>query len=864
MKILPVAALLALAALALPASAKTYYVDAATGNDNNNGLKADQAFATIQKAIDKAAAGSTILVAPGEYQAISTNNKKLTIKAVEGPDKTSITAYLGEAGEWQQQWNDDIEEWVDVWVPFGKPDYAPAVARLGAWGTQTAYTTIYAEKYSNGTVLKCYQDEYGRHYLSKVPASWLNEYGGVEIPDGIYQVGWNIAGWRKKGTETVFKGGKNTVLEGFALENGPRAVWGGTVRHCVIRNVDNGLIDYQGDFETGFCKKSQWALNAAVYRSSLSDCTIAGNANTPVDTRTFTSAGGFVHGSTLVRCSVEGNVNVTIDSSTLSCCLVAGNSIDEDPDSGGNLGSLVWASDLYNCTVACNPVGNYTMDVAEWGDGPAAEGEEGAWYDESDGSWHKTVRGRWRHQETTEDDEDGWYDETDGKYYKSVFVPYENDTDGIETGPNVAVSWCNVYGSVVWGNVDGDGNPANVRLDRDVETGKTVARDYMNFTGQEEDWATGEPYTYAWKAWCTMMNSLVEDILVEQKGNNTKKGYKNSTGNLAGDPLFLDATGGEYRLSPDSPCVDAGADYTKKTGKYDLDSGARKVGKVDMGAYEFQKNSCYPADYDGDGLTDMALYVPTTFRWYVWRTRDGFQGITFGAKGATPVPGDYDGDGKAEPAYFAGADAVPVFVRRTATGDVSVPFGAKGATPFVHGGKFAVYTANAKKPAFSVLGEAKTVEFGTKGSKPVSADFDGDGEPDLGTYTATATKPAFAILQSGEGFDTKKPFLGKAVALGAKGAVPCCADFDNDGAADFGTYLGNSKAPCFQRLFSTAKFRELRTMPMGTKGCAAAVGEYDGSPGADLAVYDPEGVDVIYCDAAYADQSFLESFGYRD
>ena len=89
------AALLALAALALPASAKTYYVDAATGNDNNTGLKETLAFRTIQKAIDKAAAGSTILVAPGTYAPIRTA-KKLTIKSTDGAESTIIDGSLGE------------------------------------------------------------------------------------------------------------------------------------------------------------------------------------------------------------------------------------------------------------------------------------------------------------------------------------------------------------------------------------------------------------------------------------------------------------------------------------------------------------------------------------------------------------------------------------------------------------------------------------------------------------------------------------------------------------------------------------------------------------------------------------------------
>ena len=60
------------------------------------------------------------------------------------------------------------------------------------------------------------------------------------------------------------------------------------------------------------------------------------------------------------------------------------------------------------------------------------------------------------------------------------------------------------------------------------------------------------------------------------------------TSNITGDPRFVNAAVGNYRLSSGSPCINAGTNEAWMAGATDLDGNPRiNGGTVDMGAYEF-------------------------------------------------------------------------------------------------------------------------------------------------------------------------------------------------------------------------------------------------------------------------------------
>lgn len=72
------------------AEPRTFHVDAVNGDDAANGLSWDTSFATIQRAIDLACTGDEILVADGTYAPIVSGNLGVTIRSINGAATTII------------------------------------------------------------------------------------------------------------------------------------------------------------------------------------------------------------------------------------------------------------------------------------------------------------------------------------------------------------------------------------------------------------------------------------------------------------------------------------------------------------------------------------------------------------------------------------------------------------------------------------------------------------------------------------------------------------------------------------------------------------------------------------------------------
>ena len=85
-----------------------------------------------------------------------------------------------------------------------------------------------------------------------------------------------------------------------------------------------------------------------------------------------------------------------------------------------------------------------------------------------------------------------------------------------------------------------------------------------------------------------------------------------------------------------------------------------------------------PADFDGDGKTDFAVFRPSNGTWYVLESISGFKAFQWGTNGDKALVGDFDGDERDDATVFRPSTELGISCEARRTQPLYITFGVAG------------------------------------------------------------------------------------------------------------------------------------------------------------------------------------------
>jgi hypothetical protein len=238
-------------------------------------------------------------------------------------------------------------------------------------------------------------------------------------------------------------------------------------------------------------------------------------------------------------------------------------------------------------------------------------------------------------------------------------------------------------------------------------------------------------------------------------------------------------------------------------------------------------------DFDGDGISDYAVFRPTDKVWYIFQSStSSMRTEIFGLASDTPAAADYDGDGKTDAAMWRASNGV-WYIKQSSDGAVvSKAFGTKNDIPvygyFDADGRVDLAIFRPSTATWwiqdSSTGNTRTARWGLATDKPVPQDYDGDGLTDLAVFRPE--NGTWYIINSSNGTYSFRQF-------GLSADQPVLGDYDGDGRADLTVYRA-SEGIWYRLESASSAFKVSR---FGLSDDSVVGGDYDGDGKSDISLF---------------------------
>jgi hypothetical protein len=372
----------------------------------------------------------------------------------------------------------------------------------------------------------------------------------VLVTNGVYDTGGAVVS--EAGSTTNRVALNKAIL--VRSVNGPDVtiIKGGTATRCVYVAAGATLSGFTltNGTATGESGGGAWCDTSGV----LTNCIITGNQ---------ADHGGGVYQGTLNHCTLTGNSATYygggVKDCTLTNCTLSGNTAKAG---GGASGGT-----LYNCTLNNNVGRNNTGNRSPPGSGG--------------GAWNATLWNCTISSNKAEDTTNGGAAEGGGVAYGTLYncALFGNR---VEVSPPLPAQG----GTLTYARGGGASEATLLNC--------TIANNMVSNRSSvvTNDTAGGGVYGSTLTNCIVYYNTVVNGVSNNYAGGTLQYSCTTpdpgaGTGNIADEPLFMDAEASDYKLQPGSPCIDKGTNQEWMDSVKDLAGNARIAsGTVDMGAYE--------------------------------------------------------------------------------------------------------------------------------------------------------------------------------------------------------------------------------------------------------------------------------------